>query len=120
MMSNEEFQRLVLEKLTNFEEEFKSLVEGQESLVKVQKFLVERQESLVKGQDSLVKGQKALEDRQMSLEKTLSDVVEQTANLTEFKEEIINELQSMKASIARVEIATANNWSDIARLKAII
>ena len=112
MMSNEEFQKLVLEKLTNLENRFKTLEDGQKALER-------RQGTLEEGQKALERRQGTLEEGQKTIVKELKGVLEQTANLTEFKEEVIQELESMKASIARVEIATANNWSDIARLKSI-
>lgn len=39
-------------------------------------------------------------------------------DLTEFKYEVKEKLAEIKANISRIEIATADNWSDIARLKA--
>ena len=83
-MTNEEFQKLVLEKLDNLEQ-------GQKNL-----------ESEVKGNS-----------------KKLDGVVEQTADLMEFRTEVKSELENIKTTISRIEIATADNWGDIARLKAI-
>lgn len=76
-MTNEEFQRLVLEKLGNLEE-----------------------------------GQKRLEEK-------LEAVIEQTVDLTEFRYEVKSELADIKNNISRIEIAIADNWSDIARLKSV-
>lgn len=82
-MTNEEFQRLVLEKLDNLEQ-----------------------------------GQRDLEIEVKGISKKLDGVVEQTANLTEFRYEMKAELADVKRSISRIEVATAENWGDIAKLKA--
>lgn len=84
-MTNEEFQRIVLEEL-------KSLREGQEDIKK----------------------------EQVELKKGLEGVIEQTADLTEFRQEVKEELSEIKSTISRIEIATADNWSDIARIKSLI
>lgn len=76
-MTNEEFQRLVLEKRGNLEE-----------------------------------GQKRLEEK-------LEAVIEQTVDLIEFRYKVKSELADIKNNISRIEIATADNWSDIARLKSV-
>lgn len=83
-MTNEEFQKLVLEKLDNLEERQKSL------------------EFEVKGNS-----------------KKLDGVVEQTADLMEFRFEVKSEFENIKTTISRIEIVTADNWGDIARLKSI-
>ncbi|MBU5310490.1 hypothetical protein KQI38_00485 [Tissierella carlieri] len=96
-MTTDEFQRLVLEKL--------------ESLEKGQKNLEERQKSLELGQ-------RGLEDGQKQILIKLEAVIEQTADLTEFKHEVKQELADIKSNISRIEINTAENWRDIARLKS--
>lgn len=96
-MSNEEFQRIVLEKLSELEK---------------------GQERLEKGQEILEKGQEMLEKGQGILEKGLNGVISQTADLTEFKYDVIKELAEIKSTLSRVEINTADNWSDIAKLKS--
>lgn len=98
-MSNDEFQKVVLEKLTNLEQGQRGLEEGFKSLER-------RQESLEEGQQSLLK--------------SLNAVVEQTANLTEFKEEVTGDLKSIKENINKIIIVTAGNWSDLAKIKSII
>ena len=90
-MTNEEFQRLVLEKLDKLDERMSAL-EG-------------RQDKLEIGQEQIIK--------------ELRGVVEQTADLMEFRYEVKEESADIKANISRIEIATADNWSDIARLKSI-
>ena len=93
-MTNEEFQKIVLQEL-------KSLREGQNSLEERQKNLEESQKDLIEGQKTLLEGQIRLEERQMKLEerqgnleeeikdikKDLKAVIDQTADLTEFREE---------------------------------
>ncbi|MGL4874859.1 MAG: hypothetical protein ACRC3Y_12415 [Romboutsia sp.] len=69
---------------------------------------------------------KRLEQGQERLEKKLDGVVEQTANLLEFRSEATKDIKKIKADVEeikkdmyRVEEATANNWADIAKLKAV-
>lgn len=76
-MTNEEFQKIVLEKLSNLEE-----------------------------------GQK-------EINRKLDAVIEQTVDLTEFRYEVKEELSEIKTNLSRIEIVTADNWGDIARLKSI-
>ena len=52
---------------------------------------------------------KRLESKVDGIEKKLDGVVEQTADLVEFRNEILN----------NVELVTANNYKDIAKLKAV-
>ena len=97
-MTNEEFQRLVLEKLDKLEA---------------------GQNKLEAGQNKLEAGQSNLEARQKEILIKLDAVIEQTADLTEFRYEVKSELADIKNNISRIEIATADNWSDIARLKSV-
>ncbi|MEG2364722.1 MAG: hypothetical protein RSC26_14580 [Terrisporobacter sp.] len=67
-----------------------------------------------------------LEQGQERLEKKLDGVVEQTADLLEFRNETTKDIKKIKADVEeikkdmyRVEEATANNWADIAKLKAV-
>lgn len=150
-MTTEEFQRLVLEKL-------ESLENGQKNLESGQKNLQERIINLEEGQRNLELGQKNLEERQKSLELgqkglekgqkeiiiKLDGVIEQTADLTEFRHEtkenfikiqdyiheldtknsdrhfdFTRQIEELKNSVNRIEINTAENWRDIARLKSV-
>lgn len=97
-MTNEEFQNIVLEELKGINGKLDKLEEGQAKLE-------ERQEKLEKGQDEIKRDLKA--------------VIEQTADLTEFRHETINILDDMRSTISKIEIATADNWSDIAKLKSL-
>lgn len=58
---------------------------------------------------------KGLKDGQERLEKKLDGVVEQTADLTEFKTSVLSKLEDLK----EVEEVTKVNCYDIAKLKAI-
>lgn len=58
---------------------------------------------------------KGLKDGQERLEKKLDGVVEQTADLTEFKTSVLSTLEDLK----EVEEVTKVNCYDIAKLKAI-
>ena len=105
-MTNEEFQLVVLDELRNLKEGQKRLEEGQRGLEEGQKSLEEGQKSLEEAQKSLEEGQKGLEEGQMRLEKKLDVVFEQTANLTEFKTEVIKKLEGiLQDNISIHEIA---------------
>ena len=97
-MSNEEFQKIVLEKLENLED-------GQKRLETRQGTLEEGQRRLEAGQDKITEDLRA--------------VIEQTADLTEYRQEMKGEIRDIKVTILRVEKATADNWSDIVNLKSI-
>ena len=92
-MTNEEFQKLVLKKL----EKLDSLEESQKDLQESQDDLIIKVENM---------------------DKKIDGVVEQTAHLTEFKNQVRKELEYIKRSVSKIEIIRADNWSDIARLKA--
>jgi DNA topoisomerase IA len=69
---------------------------------------------------------KPVMESQARLEKKLDAVVEQTADLTEFRTEtkeslnkIIVEVEEIKSDLNNVEVITASNWKDIAKLKAV-
>lgn len=136
-MTNEEFQRLVLEKLD-------SLDEGQKNLEKRIINLEAGQMKLEIGQKNLETGQMNLEIGQKQIIIKLDGVIEQTADLTEFRHEtkehfikiqdyiheldvknsdrhfdFTNQIEVLRDSINRIEINTAENWRDIARLKSV-
>ncbi|WMM23879.1 hypothetical protein RBU61_13230 [Tissierella sp. MB52-C2] len=103
-MTNEEFQILVLEKLGNLEEGQKNL---NEKVVGIEEKVTNLEEKVI-----------GLEEGQKQIFVKLDAVVEQTMDLTEFRYEVKEELADIKSNISRIEIATADNWGDIARLKA--
>ena len=117
-MTNEEFQRIVIEKLENLEVGQKNLETRQKNLEEGQKNLETRQVSLEAGQKNLETRQKSLEEGQEEIISKLNCVINQTADLTEFREEVKEEFKNIKSTISRIEINTADNWSDIAKLKA--
>ena len=132
-MTTEEFQKIVLEELRELRvgqeelrKEQKELRVGQEELRKEQKELRVGQDEIRKeqkelrvGQDEIRKEQKELRVGQERIEKDLKAVIEQTADLTEFRHEVVEGLEEINSVISRLEIATAENWSDIAKLKAV-
>ena len=103
-MTTEEFQKIVLEEL-------RELRVGQEELRKEQKEL--RVAKMKSGKNKRIKS------RPERIEKDSSVVIEQTADLTEFRHEVVDGLEEINSVISRLEIATAENWSDIAKLKAV-
>ena len=62
---------------------------------------------------------KRLESKIDGIEKKLDGVVEQTADLVEFRSEILNKVDGIRDDLSTVELVTANNYKDIAKLKAV-
>ncbi|WP_302579924.1 plasmid stabilization protein, partial [Clostridium saudiense] len=62
---------------------------------------------------------KDLKEGQKIIEKKLDGVVEQTADLVEFRNEILNKVDGIREDLSTVELVTANNYKDIAKLKAV-
>ena len=62
---------------------------------------------------------KDLKEGQKIIEKKLGGVVEQTADLVEFRNEILNKVDGIREDLSTVELVTANNYKDIAKLKAV-
>ena len=60
-----------------------------------------------------------LESKVDGIEKKLDGVVEQTADLVEFRNEILNKVDGIREDLSTVELVTANNYKDIAKLKAV-
>lgn len=90
-MTNEEFQKIVLDKLNNVENKIDNV-----------------------------------ESNIARIEKKLDVVHDQTANLTEFRTEtnikfdkVLDEVQCIRKDLSTVEIVTATNYADIAKLKAV-
>lgn len=70
--------------------------------------------------NSLKEGQKSLGEGQKTLEKKVNIIYGQTGFLTEFREETKGEIKSIKKTLRRTEVSTADNWSDIAKIKSIL
>ena len=62
---------------------------------------------------------KRLESKVDGIEKKLDGVAEQTADLGEFRSEILNKVDGIREDLSTVELITANNYKDIAKLKAV-
>lgn len=103
-MSNEEFQTLVLQEL-------KGLREGQEEIKQEQQEIKQEQQEMKQKQQEMKKTQEEMKN-------DLKAVIEQTANLTEFKEEVNHKLDTMLNEINTLEMVVSKNWQDITKLKA--
>ena len=69
---------------------------------------------------------KGLKESQERLENKIDGVVEQTADLLEFRTKITDivqqikiDVEAIKKDVTNVEVITASNWADIAKLKAV-
>lgn len=96
-MTNEEFQRIVLEKFESMETRFDSMET--------------RFDNLETRFDNLEKGQE-------EIRRELKATIEQTAELSEFRYEVNEKLDRLHQDIHAMEIITSKNWSDIAIMKA--
>ena len=65
------------------------------------------------------KCQSELKDEINLINKKIDGVVEQTANLVEFRGELLNKVDGIKDDLSTVELVTANNYKDIAKLKSV-
>lgn len=68
---------------------------------------------------SIEKGQREIKEEISFINKKLDGVVEQTADLVEFRSEILNKVDGIREDLSTVELVTANNYKDIAKLKAV-
>lgn len=93
-MTQDEFQSIVLSEL-------KELKEGQVNLE-------QRQISLEQGQVEMMKDIKAIKA-----------IMEQTAILTEFREEVNLKFKKLNRKIGTLEIVTSQNWNDLASIKSV-
>ncbi len=97
-MTTEEFQKQVLEKLTNLEQG--------------QKTLEQRQMALESGQKSLEQGQKLLAAKEdiAKIEKGIADLISMS-DVTQ------KEVRAIRSDLRTIEAVTAKNWNDILELK---
>ncbi|MCJ8343427.1 MAG: hypothetical protein MJH09_11380 [Cetobacterium sp.] len=65
------------------------------------------------------RGQSELKDEINIINKKLDGVVEQTADLVEFRCNILNKVDGIRDDLSTVELVTANNYKDIAKLKSV-
>ena len=78
---------------------------GRMSNEEFQKKILDQLEIITKSQDEI--------------RKDLRAVVEQTAQLTEFRAEINNKVDKLTEELNTIEIVTSKNWNDIAKLKSV-
>ncbi|NGT67950.1 plasmid stabilization protein [Clostridium perfringens] len=68
---------------------------------------------------NIERGQSKLKDEINIINKKLDGVVEQTADLVEFRCELLNKVDGIRDDLSTVELVTANNYKDIAKLKSV-
>lgn len=103
-MTNEEFQKIVLEKLGNIEDRIGGLGKGQMNLEK--------------GQEEIRREQEEIRSDQEEIKRDIKAIIEQTAGLTEFRYEVNAKIDKLTEEFYTMEIVTSKNWNDIAKLKA--
>jgi len=62
---------------------------------------------------------KDLKSNQTRIEKKLDNVVEQTSDLTEFRNTALSRFDDITDALNNVELITASNWKDITKLKSV-
>lgn len=68
---------------------------------------------------TIEKRQNEIKDEINLINKKLDGVVEQTADLVEFRGELLNRVDGIREDLSTVELVTANNYKDIAKLKSV-
>ena len=75
---------------------------------------------------SLDESQKEIKSEVKAINKKLDGVVEQTANLLEFRSDMSEQMKTVNGNVEairkdllQVEIVTSNNWNEITKLKAV-
>ena len=75
--------------------------------------------SLKVGQNNIINRLDAIEDGMTVLGKKTDGIAEQTADLLEFRTDMIDKVDGIRDDLSMVEFVTANNFRDIAKLKTI-
>ena len=119
-------EKEILELLKGMAESINELKAGQEKtntrLDKIENRLDKvdiRLDTLEKGQKEITSRLDTVETDVKEIKEKIDSVYNQTADLTEFKTEVNAKLDTLHDNISNVEIVTATNWADIARLKKV-
>ena len=94
------------------------LEEGQMNLKERQMNLEKGQMNLEKGQEEIRRDQEQIRRDQEEIKRDIKAIIEQTAELTEFRYEINDKIDKLAEEFYTMEIVTSKNWNDIAKLKA--
>lgn len=78
-----------------------------------QKIVLEELRGLKEGQEEIKKEQQEMKKEQQEIKRDLKAVIEQTANLTEFKQEINDTVAKMTYNLNIIELVVSKNWNDI-------
>ena len=124
-MTNEEFQKAMLTGLENLSGGQKQLeaklghVEARLGRVETgQKQLDTRLSQVETGQKQLDTRLSQVETGQDKIQQTVAVIMEQTAELTEFRQEMGQMLKDIRAVIVKLEMTTADNRREITVLKS--
>jgi chromosome segregation ATPase len=109
-MTNEEFQKIVLAEIKALREEVAEIRQGQLKLE-------QRQSNLEQGQLKLEQRQSNLEQGQEEIKRELKAVIQQTADLTEFREETNAKLDTLIDENDIIKEINGRHEVDIKRLK---
>lgn len=125
-MTQEEFQNVVLSELKDIkqgqvkvEQRMTSVEKRMTGVEAGQEKLEQKMTGVEAGQERLGQRMTSVEENQIEMKKDIKSVVEQIAILTEFREETNGKLDKLNDQFGTLEIVTAQNWHDIAKLKII-
>ena len=116
-MTNEEFQKIVLDEIKILREEVAGLKQGQSKLEQGQSKLEQGQSKLEQGQSKLEQGQSKLEQGQEDIKRELKAVIHHTADLTEFREKDNEKLDTLIEENDIIKEINGRHEIDIRRLK---
>lgn len=85
----------------------------------MEKEILEVLKLIQEGQEKIVKRLDNLEEGQIEIEKKLDGIIEQTADLTEFRTETKNGIEAVQKDINKLTNVTKVNCFEIADLKAV-
>ncbi|MEA3423689.1 MAG: hypothetical protein U9Q80_07850 [Bacillota bacterium] len=84
-----------------------------------QKQMNERFDTIENKMSSLENKMSSVENKMSSLENKMDSVQEQTAELIEFKNNMIGQVEEINDKLYNIELITASNWRDVTKLKSI-
>lgn len=91
----------------------------EKEILEILKAMQQDIKGLKDGQEKIVKRLDNLEEGQKEIEKKLDGIIEQTADLTEFRTETKNGIEAVQRDINKLTNVTKVNCFEIADLKAV-
>lgn len=122
-MTNEEFQRLVLQELGDIKEDIGTLKEnvsklekGQQAIQEDVSILIEDVSILKEDVTMLKEDVSTLKDGQSKIRTLIEDLDPKNASR---HIEIVTQIETLREDLNSIEVITSKNWNDIAKLKSV-